>query len=94
MSSNNNTVPQPEEIQAKLDIISKANETSVLMALLCEKLGLNPRTTTHADFVNAFTEVQKQRLDAEKYMQDQFVLSQDVKTRKSRTAKPPEVEGE
>lgn len=84
--------PSKEEIQEKLDIISLANETSVLMALLCEKLKLTPQTTTHQQFVDAFTTVQKQRLDAEKYMQEQFMLSNNPKTRKRREKKEGEAE--
>lgn len=84
--------PSKEEIQEKLDIISLANETSVLMALLCEKLKLTPQTTTHQQFVEAFTDVQKKRLDAEKYMQEQFMLSNNPKTRKKREKKEGEAE--
>jgi len=92
-NNNNQQQPTPEDIQAKLDIISLANETSVLMALLCEKLGLKPQTTTHKDFVDAFTNLQKERLDSEKYMQEQFMLSNSPKTRKQRTNKSPVEQG-
>lgn len=89
MSTNNNKqqTPTPEEVQSRLDIISQANETSVLMAVLMEKLGLPQRTTTHQQFIEAFTTLQKNRLDAEKYMQEQFMLGQQIKTRKTRTKK-------
>lgn len=77
----------PELIKSKMDDIDLGNTTSVLMAQLCKEMGLNPRETTHQKFVETFTAIQKAKLDAEKYMQSQFISTGIVKTRKKRESK-------
>lgn len=57
------------------------------MTLLCQKLSLDPKTTTHNQFVTAFTDLQKQSLEDQKYMQEQFMLSSVPKTPKERKRK-------
>lgn len=80
---------QSLEIEDKLNTINLANETSVLMTVLCQKLGLEPKKTTQTTFLQAFSKLQSDSLDAQKYMQEKYMLanSTPVKERKTRLKK-------
>lgn len=86
---NNNSPLNSENLGEKLALINKANEASVLMTLLCEKLGLNPQSTTHMEFVNAFSALQKQSLEYQKEIQEMYIAANPlgIKARKPRISK-------
>lgn len=72
-------VDQSETQKALIaDAIKKvniANDTSVLMSVICEKLGLKSEGLTHAEFVEAFTTAQTESLAAQKYLQEKFLVA-------------------
>lgn len=75
-------------INKQISIVNRANETSVLMSVLCEKLGLEPSTTTHQKFVQAFSDLQKASLEAQKELQEKFIATPiPEKRRKTRQLK-------
>lgn len=87
----NSRKDQPETEKQKMDnklaVINKANECSVLMTLLCEKMGLVPTNTTHQVFVETFAELQRKSLEYQKELQEIYISSSQVKTRKKRVSK-------
>lgn len=89
MNSKNNNLPQVnrEEMDIKLSTIERANTTSVLMAQLCKELGLEPQKTTHSQFVEAFSNLQKQSLEYQKDLQEMYISSSKVKPKQVRTRK-------
>lgn len=58
-----------------ISTVNVANECSVLMTVLCEKLKLDPRQTTHTNFVKEFTDLQSRSLEAQKYLQEKFIVA-------------------
>lgn len=52
-------------------IIDKANDAHVLMKLLCEKMGLTTKTT-HIQFVETFSNLQKDARVYETELRDMF----------------------
>lgn len=71
--------PEPKtEMDLKLEVINRANECGVLMALLCEKMGLVPSKTTHNEFVMTFSDIQKRSLEYQKEMQEMYVSTQQA----------------
>lgn len=82
----------PEQTAAKelLQKIDLANECSVIMTLLCEKMGLSPKATTQAVFVSRFTEIQQESLDAQKQLSKQYMNVAAVgKQKKPRMKRKP-----
>lgn len=74
------TAVTEEDITEKmLLIIQKAYDCGTLMSLLCEKLGLQQHKTTHQQFVEAFTNLQKQRLEYEKDLQEMYISTTEAK---------------
>lgn len=84
---NNNKESQMKE---KLATINKANECSVLMKVLCEKLELIPNETTHQMFVEKFAELQKNSLEYQKELQEMYISTAPQKTKKKRIKKSPQ----
>lgn len=81
-------MPESDPFQQNLEIINKANQTDVLMKLLCKELGLIPHQTTHDQFVKVFTDLQKAALEAKKEVQQFYMSSAPAqKERKKRTPK-------
>lgn len=78
---------QSEEMKTKLAVINKANECSVLMTLLCEKMGLVPTNTTHVVFVERFAELQTKSLEYQKELQEIYISTTQTKQRKKRVSK-------
>lgn len=77
-----------EKTAEQIQIVNRANETSVLMAVLCEKLQLVPQETTHQKFVQAFSDLQKASLEAQKELQEKFITTPvPQKVRKTRQLK-------
>lgn len=71
-----------------IETVNRANECSVLMSLLCEKLGLTPSTTTHQAFVEEFSKLQNASLEAQKELQQKFIATPvPQKMRKTRQLK-------
>jgi len=62
-----------ERIASLIATVNRANEASVLMTLICEKMGLNPSETTHQSFVQTFSDLQKNSLEAQKELQEKFI---------------------
>lgn len=83
-SSQKQRSPEAKEMDEKLAVINKANEASVLMTVLCEKLDLVPNTTTHQQFIERFGEIQRKSLDYQKELQEMYISTGQVKTRKKR----------
>lgn len=79
--------PEAREMDEKLAVINKANEASVLMTVLCEKLDLVPNTTTHQQFIERFGEIQRKSLDYQKELQEMYISTGQVKARKKRVTK-------
>lgn len=89
-NQNNQEIQESEEkreFERKMKIIAQANECNVLMSLLCKQLGLTPYKTTHQEFVNKFSEVMKLSLEYQKELQEQYIATTEVKTRKKRENK-------
>lgn len=83
----NKELPQ-EILKENLKKVSLANECSVLMTLLCEKMGLNPQETTHQEFIQKFAGIQTDSLEAEKQLNELYLLGREVmKPKKKRTKK-------
>lgn len=90
------TAELPEnQISDLLKTVSDANEASVLMTVLLQKMGLEPKTTTHNEFVDKFSTLQKASLDAQKVLNDYYMLAQPaVKQPKKRKPRTSESEAE
>lgn len=67
--------PVTDEVAKAIETVNRANETSVLMEVICEKLGMKPQETTHTRFVEAFTGLQKASLEAQKLLQERFMTT-------------------
>lgn len=84
----NDTALTQEEITKKMiSTIDKANTASVLMAQLCKAMDLEPSKTTHQQFVDTFSNLQKTRLAYEQDLQEMFVSTQTVKEKIKRPRK-------
>jgi len=71
-----------------IETVNRANECSVLMSVLCEKLGLKPSETTHQSFVESFSQLQNASLEAQKELQQKFIATPiPQKMRKTRQLK-------
>lgn len=98
--NNNNSKDLPkinkEELDKKLALVDRANTASVLMAQLCKEMGLDPKATTHQNFVMTFSNLQKDALEAQKDVQDIYISAKTVKlpTKRARKAKKGEEEAE
>lgn len=77
----------PQEIKDAMALESLANECSVLMAVLCDKMGLKKRGVTQVEFCERFTEIQTKSLDAMKFLSENFILPKEIKQRKKRESK-------
>lgn len=79
---------QHDKTAEQIRTVNRANEASVLMSVLCEKLGLEPSTTTHQTFVQSFSDLQKASLEAQKELQEKFISTPvPQKMRKTRQLK-------
>lgn len=78
-----------KDLVAKMiETVNRANECSVLMSVLCEKMGLTPSTTTHQTFIQSFSDLQKASLEAQKELQEKFISTPvPQKMRKTRQLK-------
>lgn len=76
---NQNKQKSKEEMEEEISILNKAEETSTIMTLLCEKLGLVPKETTFEAFRDAFGGLQMKALEIRKEMQSQFISSMEAK---------------
>lgn len=94
MNSKNGNPQLQEDMKEKISKVDRANTTSVLMAQLCKELGLEPMNTTHQQFVDAFTALQKESLEVQKELQEMYISSSNVKTKKKRTRKMEDSIGE
>lgn len=75
---------EKELMEKKLATINKANECSVLMTLLCEKMGLIPTKTTHNIFVETFANLQKESLEYQEELQEIYMSTTTTKQKKPR----------
>lgn len=76
------------KVAEQIQTVNRANEVSVLMSVLCEKMGLKPETTTHQNFVQSFSDLQKASLEAQKELQEKFISTPvPQKLRKTRQLK-------
>lgn len=87
MQDQQNHQPPPQEVQEKLDLINKAQEASLLMSILCDKLGLQASKTTPENFIRVFSDLMKQKRDAQNFMEQFFITSEEVKLPKKRKRK-------
>lgn len=70
-----------------MEKINKADEVSLLMAIICEKLGLEPRKTTHQELIKRFTNLMDEKLQCQQFMNQYFVVNQPTKIPKKRSRK-------
>lgn len=76
------------DITEAVKVVNLANETSVLLSCVCEKLGLKSDGLTHAQFVEKFSEIQAKSLEAQKFLADKFMVAPvPEKMRKKRIPK-------
>jgi len=47
-----------DETLYHLETVNKADQTSTLMSIICDKLGLDPKKTTQTQLINTFTQAQ------------------------------------
>lgn len=79
---------EKDQIRSDIETVNRANETTVLMQLLCEKLGLKPSETTHQALIQNFADLQKASLEAQKRLQEKFITAPvPQKVRKTRQLK-------
>lgn len=84
----NETALTQEQIMDKMiKTIDKAYTASVLMSQLCKTMDLIPNQTTHHQFVQTFSNLQKTRSEYEKDLQEMYVstLPLEKEKRKRRT---------
>jgi len=82
------TPDEKDQVSKDIETVNKANESTVLMSILCEKMGLRPQETTHQAFIQTFSDLQKESLEAQKRLQAKFISTPvPPKMRKTRQLK-------
>lgn len=76
---NNQLTP---EIQEAIRVVNVANETSVLMQTMCDKLGLTSKGLTIVIFAEAFSEIQRKSFEAQKMLAEKFLVIPTPEKRK------------
>lgn len=57
------------------------------MSIICDKLGLDPRKTTHTELIKRFTTLMDEKLQCQQFMNQYFVVNQPTKIPKKRARK-------